>query len=87
MGAALHTTQMPLYRLTPAAAQRFADQTLHGRHGLWARIVGESIHRHGQIANNHGVVHRHPQPHVVDSLVRLPCALVFDCKGVGLGIY
>ena len=78
---------MPLNRLAPAAAQCFANQALHGRHGLRARIVGEGFHGHGYIADDHGVVHRYPQAHVVDGLVGLPGTLAFNRKCIGLGIY
>lgn len=46
----------------------------------------EGVHCNGHVTNDHGLVHRHPQPHVVDRLVRLPGALALYLKSMRFGI-
>ncbi|MCY1376139.1 hypothetical protein D9M69_636090 [compost metagenome] len=72
--------------LAPAAAQRLADQALHGRHGLRAGRVRVRVHGHRDVADHHVVVQRDAEVHVVDGFVGCPFALALDLEGVGFGV-
>ena len=86
MRAPQRASDVLVNRATPPLAQSGPDQLLRRGLRLWAFVVRQVVHRHGNCMNQKTVVDGEPDLHIVNGLVRPPrfLTLDFECEGFGV---